>query len=373
MRDNVSSSSHRLVRALLCQEVDRTPVWMMRQAGRYLPEYRELRKKAGDFLTLCKTPELACEITLQPLQRFPLDAAIIFSDILTIPDAYGLGLHFLPGEGPCFKNPVRTLKEINLLPHIDPEIELGYVMEAIRMTKKSLHGKVPLIGFAGSPWTIATYMVEGSSSKHFNIIKRLRYEEPDALHQLLSHLSKSITDYLMAQISAGADVIMLFDTWGGVLNEPDYLTFSLFYMSNIIQNVKDKIKSQQNKKDLNHPHPQTEIPIIVFTKNGGKYLEAIADSGCDAIGLDWTANLKNALDTVKPNIALQGNLDPAILYAKPDMIIEAVKNNLEMLHKRPGFVFNLGHGVPQDASIEAVSLMIEAVHRYSQPYHQQKE
>lgn len=349
-------ANHRLVRALLCQKVDKTPIWIMRQAGRYLPEYRDIRKKAGSFLTLCKTPELACRVTLQPLERFPLDAAIIFSDILTIPDAYGMGLYFEEGEGPCFKNPIRTLKDIQSLPQVDPEGELRYVMDALRMTRHALQGKVPLIGFAGSPWTIATYMVEGRSSKHFNIIKRLRFEEPQAMHSLLNHLANTLIDYLNAQIAAGAEVLMLFDTWGGILSEPDYLEFSLSYMKKIIQGLTRSVNG-------------IDIPVIVFTKNGGKYLANIAQSGCHAIGLDWTANIKAAKDSLKTPLALQGNLDPTVLYAKPQEIQNAVKDILAQFGTGGGHVFNLGHGIPADVSLESVAALIEAVHTFSQPYH----
>lgn len=366
----------RLIQALLCEKVDRTPVWIMRQAGRYLPEYREIRERAGNFLTLCKTPELACQVTLQPLQRFPLDAAILFSDILTIPDAYGLGLYFEEGEGPCFKKPIRTLTDIQALPTIDPEIELRYVMDTIRMLQHELGGKLPLIGFAGSPWTIATYMVEGKASKNFNSIRRLGYQEPEILHQLLQHLSQSITDYLSAQIASGVDVVMLFDTWGGILNKQDYLTFSLQYMSNIIQELQKFTKQKKLKK----------IPIILFTKNGGQHLLEIANSQCDAIGLDWTANLQKARqllddsiregktegkiegeiegktqENIERKIALQGNLDPAVLYAKPSVIQQAVKKVLAEHQDKPGHIFNLGHGIPSDVSLDSVYALIEAV------------
>jgi uroporphyrinogen decarboxylase len=349
---------HRLIRALYREPIDRTPVWIMRQAGRYLPEYRAVRKKAKDFLTLCKTPELACEVTLQPIQRFPLDAAIIFSDILTIPDAYGLGLSFLEGEGPCFQRPIQTLADIKNLPSIDPETELRYVMDAIRTTKQALGNKIPLIGFAGSPWTIATYMVEGKSSKSFSEIKKLMYREPASLHQLLQHLCKSITDYLNAQIAAGADVVMLFDTWGGVLSKTDYLEFSLHYMSQIVKNLHNKSKGK--------------IPVILFTKNNGQHLLDIALSGCDAIGLDWGADLKAARETVGHKIALQGNLDPSVLYADPKRIERETERVLMQFGLGSGHIFNLGHGIHPDINPEHVAVMIDAVHTFSPRFHQVK-
>ncbi len=353
-------ANDRLIRSLFREKVDRTPVWIMRQAGRYLPEYRALRQRAGDFLTLCKTPELACQITLQPIERFPLDAAIIFSDILTIPDAFGLGLHFVEGEGPCFENPVRSHRSITSLPHIDPNIELAYVMDAIRITKKTLANKIPLIGFSGSPWTLACYMVEGKSSKDFNEIKRLLYHDPSLLHQLLSHLSQSVTDYLNAQIEAGADVLMIFDTWGGLLSHHHYLEFSLRYMQRIIQGIQ-QIENTQKKKH--------KTPIILFTKNGGLYLEDISHTGCDAIGLDGLADLRIARQKVGHQVALQGNLDPAALYAEPKVIKQWVKRVLEDFGQGSGHVFNLGHGISPDINPEHVLAMVEAVHELSPAYH----
>lgn len=350
-------SEHRLIRALLRQPVERTPVWIMRQAGRYLPEYRAVRNKAKDFLTLCKTPELACEVTLQPIIRFPLDAAILFSDILTIPDAFGMGLSFKEGEGPCFQKPVRTLQDIQTLPLIDPEIELKYVMDAIRMTKHELKNKIPLIGFAGSPWTIATYMVEGQSAKNFTQIKKLMGQEPEALHQLLTHLTISIADYLNAQIRAGVDIIMIFDTWGGILTPTDYLTYSLAYMKKIIECLATNL---QGKK----------IPTILFSKNGGQHLSEIAKVGCDAIGLDWTANLQNARALVGDKVALQGNLDPSVLYAKNEFIQKEVEKVLHQFGQGSGHIFNLGHGIYPDTDPDKVAAMIDAVHERSPKYHQ---
>ena len=350
-------NEHRLIRALFRQPVDRTPVWIMRQAGRYLPEYREVRQNAGDFLTLCKTPELACSVTLQPLARFPLDAAIIFSDILTIPDAFKMGLSFKEGEGPCFERPISSIKDIENLPTIDPEIELKYVMDAIRMVKQELKGKVPLIGFAGSPWTIATYMIEGQSSKTFSKIKKWMYREPFALKQLLAHLSVTIAEYLNAQIKAGADVIMIFDTWGGVLSPDDYLNFSLCYMEEIIKNMR-------------RHHNGKPIPIILFTKGVGQNLFSMACSGCDALGLDWTLSLDRARQLIGHKVALQGNLDPAVLYADKKYIEREVKRLLEQFGAGPGHIFNLGHGIYPDVDPENVSVMIEAVHSMSVKYHQ---
>lgn len=350
------TSEHRLIRALFRQPVDRTPVWIMRQAGRYLPEYLAVRSKAKDFLTLCKTPELACQVTLQPLARFPLDAAIIFSDILTIPDAFKMGLYFEEGEGPRFLEPIRTLANIKKLPNLDPEVELRYVMDAIRMAKRELNNSVPLIGFAGSPWTIATYMVEGESSKSFSKIKKMLYSDPYSLHQLLLKLSNNIIKYINAQIMAGADAIMIFDTWGGILSQANYLEFSLRYMENIVKNV---IRINQSNK----------IPIILFTKNGGPFLEAMAATECDALGIDWTTSIEQARQRVGHQIALQGNLDPAVLYAEPHCIQKEVKRVLAEYGAGPGHIFNLGHGINPDTDPEKVATMINAVHTESIQYH----
>ncbi|MEO6697258.1 MAG: uroporphyrinogen decarboxylase, partial [Gammaproteobacteria bacterium] len=280
----------RFLRALLRQPVDVTPVWMMRQAGRYLPEYRATRQKAGDFMALCKTPELACEVTLQPLDRFPLDAAILFSDILTIPDAMGLGLYFSEGEGPRFKKPVRTTADVAALNVPDPEGELRYVMDAVRLIRRELNGRVPLIGFAGSPWTLATYMVEGAGTKEFAHVKRMLFDEPTVMHQLLDVLARSVTAYLNAQIAAGAQTVMIFDTWGGVLTPRDYQEFSLRYMEQIV-------------KGLTREHEDRQVPVILFTKNGGQWLEAMAATGCDALGIDWTTDLAGARARVGDKVA----------------------------------------------------------------------
>ena len=348
----------RYLRALQCLPVDYTPIWMMRQAGRYLPEYRQLRAKAGDFMTMCQTPELACEATLQPLQRFDLDAAIIFSDILTIPDAMGLGLYFETGEGPKFKKTISCLNDITQLPVPDPEQSLTYVMDAIRLTKQELDGKVPLIGFSGSPWTLATYMVEGGSSRTFTKIKKMLYCEPKALHLLLEKLANSVALYLNAQIAAGAQSIMIFDTWGGALSHQSYRSFSLHYMQLIISQLKRGKKSQ---------NITSYIPVTLFTKGGGLWLDAISNSGGDAIGVDWTVDL-NQIDQ-KGNIAIQGNLDPAILYANQETIASNVESVLAEFGHYNGHIFNLGHGIHQDIPIEHVQYLVDAVHKQSKRFH----
>lgn len=348
----------RYLRALQCLPVDYTPIWMMRQAGRYLPEYRQLRAKAGDFMTMCQNPELACEATLQPLRRFDLDAAIIFSDILTIPDAMGLGLYFETGEGPKFKKTVSCLNDIAQLPIPDPEQSLTYVMDAIRLTKLELDGKVPLIGFSGSPWTLATYMVEGGSSRTFTKIKKMLYCEPKALHLLLEKLANSVALYLNAQIAAGAQSIMIFDTWGGALSHQSYRNFSLHYMQLIISQLKRGKKSQ---------NITSYIPVTLFTKGGGLWLDAISSSGCDAIGVDWTVDL-NQIDQ-KGNIAIQGNLDPAILYANQETIASNVESVLAEFGHYNGHIFNLGHGIHQDIPIEHVQYLVDAVHKQSKRFH----
>lgn len=348
--------NNRFIRALLRQPVDITPVWMMRQAGRYLPEYRETRKKAGSFMDLCTNPELACEVTLQPLERFPLDAAILFSDILTIPDAMGLGLYFEEGEGPRFKNPVRDEKQIAALGVPDPEQELRYVMDAVRTIRRELNGRVPLIGFSGSPWTLATYMVEGGSSKDFRTIKAMLYERPELLDQLLDTVAQSVALYLDAQIRAGAQTVMIFDTWGGALTPSDYCRFSLKPMERIIQSLQEKMGDEK-------------IPVILFTKNGGQWLEAMTDTGADALGLDWTTDLADARRRVGDQVALQGNLDPSVLYASPKTIREQVGKVLASFGKGNGHVFNLGHGIHPGINPEHAGAMIEAVHDLSRAYH----
>lgn len=347
----------RFLRALLREPVDCTPVWMMRQAGRYLPEYRATRKRAGDFLSLCKNAEMACEVTLQPLERYDLDAAILFSDILTIPDAMGLGLYFEPGEGPRFRKPVRTAADVQALSVTRADSDLGYVMEAVRTIRKALDGRVPLIGFSGSPWTLATYMVEGGSSKDFRTIKHLLYAQPDVLHALLDKLAQSVTDYLNAQIRAGAQAVQIFDTWGGALSGPAYQAFSLDYMTRIVSG-------------LDRENEGRRVPVIVFTKNGGHWLESIADSGADGVGLDWTIDIGHARQRVGERVALQGNMDPGVLYGTPARIREEVADILRRYGQGAGHVFNLGHGIGQDVNPEHPKAFVDAVHELSAAYHQ---
>lgn len=347
----------RLLRALLRQPVDRTPVWVMRQAGRYLPEYREVRQQAGDFMSLCRNTELACEVTLQPLRRFPLDAAILFSDILTIPDAMGLGLYFETGEGPRFHKPVRTAADIDALPIPDPEGELRYVMDAVRLIRRELNGQVPLIGFAGSPWTLATYMVEGGPSKNFSLIKGLLYEQPQQLHRLLDKLSQSVTSYLNAQVAAGAQALMIFDSWGGVLSTPAYHEFSLAYAKRILAGLQREADGRR-------------VPVIFFTKGGGQWLESMAEAGFDCLGVDWTIELKDARARVGAQVALQGNLDPAALYGSPEVIRAEVARTLASFGSGAGHVFNLGHGIHPQVDPAHMRALVEAVHELSAPYHQ---
>ena len=347
----------RFLRALLRQPVDRTPIWIMRQAGRYLPEYRATRAQAGSFMNLCQSPELACEVTLQPLQRFDLDAAILFSDILTIPDAMGLGLYFAEGEGPRFEHPLQDRGSIMKLGIPDPEDELRYVLDAVRLIRRELDGRVPLIGFSGSPWTLATYMVEGGSSKEFARIKALLYNEPETLHRLLDTTAQAVTAYLNAQVEAGAQALMIFDTWGGALTPRAYREFSLAYMQRIVEG-------------LVREHEGRRVPVILFTKGGAQWLEAMADTGCDALGLDWTIELGEARARVGDRVALQGNLDPSILYARPERIREEVARALESYGAGSGHVFNLGHGIHQHIDPDHVRALVDAVHELSAPYHQ---
>ncbi|RZO22915.1 MAG: uroporphyrinogen decarboxylase [SAR92 clade bacterium] len=342
----------RFLRALARQPVDKTPVWMMRQAGRYLPEYRQVRGQAGDFMSLCKNTELACEVTLQPLERFELDAAILFSDILTIPDAMGLGLYFAEGEGPKFHKPLRSEADIEQLEVINTAIDLTYVTDAVSMIRQELNGRVPLIGFSGSPWTLATYMIEGQSSRDFARAKTMLYTQPELLHQLLDKLALSVIDYLNAQILAGAQVVQIFDTWGGVLSHSAYLEFSLTYMAKIV----DGLIKQADGRD---------VPVILFTKGGGLWLEAMANTGCDCLGLDWTIDIGSARHRVGDKVALQGNMDPAILRAKPEVIQREVKRILGSFGKNDGHVFNLGHGITPDIAPDNAKIFIDAVHEFS--------
>jgi uroporphyrinogen decarboxylase len=345
-----------LLRALLRQPVERTPVWMMRQAGRYLPEYRAARERAGSFLKLCMTPELACEVTLQPLERYPLDAAILFSDILTIPQALGLGLQFETGEGPRIERPVRSRADVDRLSVPDPSQQLRYVIDAVALIRRELQGRVPLIGFAGSPWTVGTYVVEGGSTREFARIKGMMYEDPATLHRLLALLTESTTLYLNAQIAAGAQAVMVFDTWGGVLAPRQYREFSLQYMTNIVAGLK---RENEGRK----------VPVILFTKGGGAWLSEMARSGCDALGVDWTTDLADARRAVNDATALQGNLDPSCLYSSPARIREEVGRVLASYGRGHGHVFNLGHGIHPQISPENAGAMIAAVHELSPAYH----
>ena len=346
-----------LLRALLREPTPRTPVWMMRQAGRYLPEYRATRARAGSFLALCSNPDFACEVTLQPLARFALDAAILFSDILTIPHALGLGLEFEAGEGPTLARPVRSSADIDRLPTLDPERELRYVMDAVRLIRRELGGRVPLIGFAGSPWTVGTYVVEGGSSKNFARIKAMMYGEPKQLHRLLEKLARATTDYLNAQIRAGAQAVMIFDTWGGVLAPANYLEFSHAYMARIVAGL---VRENEGRR----------VPVILFTKGGGSdALTALARTGADALGVDWCTDLKDARLAVRDGVALQGNLDPSVLYAPPPVIRAEVGRVLASFGRGAGHVFNLGHGIHPDVPAEHAGAMVAAVHELSPAYH----
>jgi uroporphyrinogen decarboxylase len=346
----------RFLRALMRQSVDVTPVWMMRQAGRYLPEYKATRAQAGDFLSLCKNTELACEVTLQPLERYALDAAILFSDILTIPDAMGLGLYFETGEGPRFKKIVRTQQDVDALPVVNTLKDLPYVTDAVSEIRRELNGRVPLIGFSGSPWTLATYMVEGGSSKDFRHIKGMLYSQPDVLHQLLDKLALSVIDYLNEQIKAGAQAVQIFDSWGGSLSDAAYIEFSLNYMQKIVSGL---IRENDGRK----------VPVIVFTKGGGLWLPQMAGIGADALGLDWTMNIGAARSLVGDQVALQGNMDPCVLYGSASQIESEVARILESYGSGVGHVFNLGHGIHQYVDPESAKVLVDAVHRLSEKYH----
>ena len=345
------------LRALLRQPTEYTPVWLMRQAGRYLPEYCETRKRAGSFLQLCKNPALACEVTLQPLSRFNLDAAILFSDILTVPDAMGLGLYFTEGEGPRFERPLREEWAIRDLSVPDPHNHLRYVMDAVAEIRRALAGSVPLIGFSGSPFTLACYMVEGGSSSDFRHVKTMLYNRPDLLHRILSVTAEAVTVYLNAQIESGAQAVMIFDTWGGSLSAAAYREFSLDYMRRIVAGL---IRERDGRR----------VPVVVFTKGGGLWLEAIADIGCDAIGVDWTIDIGTARQRVGQRVALQGNLDPNVLFASPECIARETKAILDSYGPSDtGHVFNLGHGISQFTPPENVAVLVETVHGYSRKVH----
>jgi len=344
-----------LLRALKRLPTERTPVWIMRQAGRYLPEYRATRAQAGSFVQLMKNPALACEVTLQPLRRFPLDAAILFSDILTIPDAMGLGLYFEEGEGPRFQRTVRSPDEVAALEVPDIKSELSYVFETVARIREALGDSLPLIGFSGSPWTLMTYMVEGGSSRDFKRAKSLLYREPDAAHALLNKLVAAITQYLIAQADAGADALMLFDSWGGALSAPLYLEFSLHPMQRIVQGLKAV-------------HP--DVPVIVFSKGAHAMLDPMARIGADALGLDWGISLHQARALVADRVALQGNIDPAVLLADRPRIRAEVRLALESFGHGHGHVFNLGHGITPDVDPEHLGALLAAVHDLSPHFHQ---
>jgi uroporphyrinogen decarboxylase len=346
-----SLKNDRLLRALRREPVDTTPVWIMRQAGRYLPEYRATRAKAGSFLALAQNPELACEVTLQPLRRFELDAAILFSDILTIPDAMGLGLSFAQGEGPQFAHPVRTHADVDKLGVPDMETELRYVMDAVRVVRRELDGSVPLIGFSGSPWTLACYM-EGHGSRDFASAKAMCWNDPALAHKLLDTLARSVAAYLRAQAAAGAQALMIFDTWGGMLGPAAFREFSLRYLAQVV----DTLKADAHARDL---------PVILFSKGANLHLAAMADTGCAALGVDWTIDLADARTAVNGKVALQGNLDPAVLRANPDVIRREVRKVLDSYGNHPGHVFNLGHGITPEIDPEHVKVLVDEVHAYS--------
>lgn len=347
----------RLLRALLRQPVDATPVWMMRQAGRYLPEYRASRTKAGDFMGLCTNPEAACEVTMQPLDRYPsLDAAILFSDILTIPDAMGLGLYFETGEGPKFRKTVRNAADVQALKVINTAKDLTYVTDAVSTIRRELNGRVPLIGFSGSPWTLATYMVEGGSSKDHRRCKAMAFNQPEVMHELLSVLADSVIDYLNSQILAGAQAVQIFDTWGGALSHAAYQEFSLGYMQRIVNGL---IKEHEGRR----------VPVILFTKGGGQWLELMANTGCDALGLDWTTEIGSARQRVGSQVALQGNMDPTMLYASPDRIRQEVSSILASYGSGTGHIFNLGHGITPEVDPAHAGAFIESVHELSAKFH----
>ena len=345
-----------LLRALLRQPTDYTPVWLMRQAGRYLPEYNATRKRAGSFLGLCKSPDYATEVTLQPLARFPLDAAILFSDILTVPDAMGLGLYFADGEGPKFERTVRDEAAVAKLAVPDIDATLRYVTDAVRQIRGALDGRVPLIGFSGSPWTLACYMVEGGGSPDHHTVKAISYRRPDLMHRMLEVNARAVTAYLNAQIEAGAQAVMLFDTWGGALSAASYKTFSLDYMRQVVAGL---IRERDGRR----------VPVVMFTKGGGLWLEDMVDSGCDALGVDWTIELGEARRRVAGRVALQGNLDPTVLFAGPEVVRRETARVLASYGHGHGHVFNLGHGISQFTPPESAAALVAAVHELSVPYH----
>lgn len=341
----------RFLRALRREATDTTPIWVMRQAGRYLPEYRATRARAGSFMALAQNPELACEVTLQPLERFELDAAILFSDILTIPDAMGLGLSFAEGEGPQFAHPVRTKADIDKLGVPDMDGELRYVMDAVRLIRQELHGRVPLIGFSGSPWTLACYMVEGHGSRDFARLKAMCWNESALAHQLLDTLAQSVAAYLIAQAAAGAQALMVFDTWGGLLGPAAFREFSMRYMTQVV----DALKA--------NPHSR-ELPVILFSKGAGQHLADMANTGCAGLGVDWTIDLADARQAVAGRVALQGNLDPAVLRSNPEVVRREARRVLDSYGNHPGHVFNLGHGITPEVDPEHVKVLVDEVHAY---------
>jgi len=345
------------IKALLRQPTERTPIWVMRQAGRYLPEYRQIRAEAGSFMDLCTNPDYACEVTLQPLRRYKLDAAILFSDILTIPDAMGLGLYFAEGEGPKFKKVIQTAADVEKLQPIDPANSLGYVMDAVSLIRKELNGEVPLIGFSGSPWTLATYMVEGGSSKAFAKIKSMIYGDPKTAHLLLDKLADSVIDYLNAQIESGAQAVQIFDTWGGVLAPDMFREFSLQYLDKIVAG-------------LHRSYDGKTIPVVLFCKGCNAHLEALADTGCDGLGVDWTMSLADARALVGDRVSLQGNLDPAIMLTNPEVIETQVKATLASFGKGHGHVFNLGHGITPEVDPHHMTVLTESVRKFSPAWHE---
>ncbi|GGP18430.1 uroporphyrinogen decarboxylase [Silvimonas iriomotensis] len=344
------------LRALMREPVPYTPVWLMRQAGRYLPEYRATRARAGSFLNLCKSRDLATEVTLQPLERFPLDAAILFSDILTVPDAMGLGLSFAEGEGPRFAHPLRDEAAIRKLAVPDVGTELQYVFDAVSSIRTALNGRVPLIGFSGSPFTLACYMIEGSGSDTYSNVKTMLYDRPDLLHHILDVNARTVIDYLNAQVAAGAQALMIFDTWGGALAAGKYQEFSLAYMQRVVQGLTREADGRR-------------VPVILFTKGGGLWLENMAATGCDALGLDWTVDLGAARQRVGSQVALQGNFDPVALMASPAAIEAEVARLLASYGSGTGHIFNLGHGISQFTSPDNVSTLVESVHKLSKVYH----
>jgi uroporphyrinogen decarboxylase len=341
-----------LLRALAREPTDYTPIWLMRQAGRYLPEYNATRARAGSFLALARSPALATEVTLQPLERFALDAAILFSDILTVPDAMGLGLYFAEGEGPRFERPLRDEAAIRALAAPDPGAQLRYVIDAVRQVRQALAGRVPLIGFSGSPFTLACYMVEGSGSDDWRALKTMLYARPELLHRILEVNTRAVTDYLNAQIEAGAQAVMIFDTWGGQLSHAGYETFSLAYSRRVIAGLRKQAEGRR-------------VPSILFTRGGGAWLEAMAASGCDALGLDWTTDPGAARKSVGARVALQGNLDPAALFAPAERVRVEARRVLDAFGAAPGHVFNLGHGIAPQTPVDSVAALVDEVRTYS--------